>query len=317
MHFRAGGHAEAAREYSDAIAQLNLADGVASVEQLALLATCLANRAAARLQLADGGSDAGSADAEAARDDCSASLAALARAELGAPHALWRKVLFRRALARERLGALDGATTDLACIIRAQARAGEPPADEAMDAVCRLLAQPALLADGALADAVEALLAVLSRGLELDGLGDAPGARAVATGGGAGEPPHASAAAAAAPSPQLASPQLASPQLASVEHKWQAYTSLLAVLSARGGGRGAPMRAFVEGGGPRIAHRHLHSMEGVDWMADAKRGTVRAIDALMRLPTVRTAAAALELNPHGLHAPLAGGTSAHGPGCSH
>jgi hypothetical protein len=45
------------------------------------------------------------------------------------------------------------------------------------------------------------------------------------------------------------------------------------------------MRAFIDSDGARIAHLHLHSMEG-DWMADAKRGTIRAIDALARLPTI-------------------------------
>jgi hypothetical protein len=69
-----------------------------------------------------------------------------------------------------------------------------------------------------------------------------------------------------------------------------------------------------------ITHLHLHSIEGGDLTADAKRRMLRAIDALMRLTTVCEVIVARELNPHGLHARRpADGVRArtHGAHCTH
>lgn len=301
-HFRAGRHIEAAREFSAAIASLTPSSEL-SDEATTLLATCLLNRAAAQLQLFDL-ADAGSAVAHAqgACDDCSSALTML-----GSPLvALRRKALFRRALAHANLGASDDAVADLCAVIGEQARAGERPSDEAMTSLSRLLAAPILPGDAALASAVEVLLAVLARGLDEGGTEGAGGAAVPTIGGTVGVPPALTDAQRAA----------IGANLVSSEHKWQAYTSLLGIFTEREGGRSLPMRTFLACGGPRLAHLHLHSMEG-DWMVDAKRGTLRIIDKLLRLPTVQAAVAALELNPHGLHVPPANGAATHGAGCTH
>lgn len=306
-HFRAGRHAEAAREFSAAIAKLERARAEPGGEAALVLATCTLNRAAAELQQLAGDADprGAAALAQRARDDCSASLAILGA--LGPPQsALCRKALFRRALAHDKLGAGDAALADLASVVGAQARAGERPSEEAMGFLCRLLATPTAHADDALAGGVEALLSVLACGLENVAEAGAAVAGAPASPGDLAPAPAVAIATSAAGEPAFVTP----------EHKWQAYTSLLAVLTERSGGRSAPMRAFLACGGPRLAHLHLHSMEG-DWMADAKRGTLRVIDALLRLPTVHAAGTALELSPNGLHAPTAEGVGLHGPGCHH
>jgi hypothetical protein len=310
-HFQKGQHADAIVAYTTALTALPLADA-ASAEESGLRAACLANRAAARLQLATaGGASAADAAAElarAAREDCSASLALLERTDgaAGRLAPLARKALFRRALAHERLGCADERMIDLSRLVVDSAGAGEHPLAEAMSALHGLLTSERLPADGALAAGVEALLAVLSRGLA-DGGADGDGASSTPAKAPAPvvlQAPQAGAAAALEAGANLVRP----------EHKWQAYTALLAVLTARAGARGAPMRAFISCGGARVAHTHLHSMEG-DWMADAKRGTIRAIDALVRLPTVAAAMRALELSQHGLHAPPADGL--HGAACTH
>jgi hypothetical protein len=293
--FTAKQYGEAVREYSAALEALdNRAAGGDPVDEAFLRGTVLANRAAAWL-LAD---DAAGADAAtAARDDCTAALVALERAGTGAQGAAptFRKALFRRALAHEQLGAPAPAVDDLVRVVGAQAAAGEHPSDDAMGALHRILSAGPLPADEALGRVVEVLVAVLGRGLDVGGLEAEHAAPAPSAG-----------ATVAAPGANLVSP----------EHKQVGYTLVLAILTARDGARSAPMRAFVASQGPRVAHTHLHSMEG-DWMADAKRGTLRAVDALVRMPTIRAAVAALDLSAHGLHAPPPDAAGAHGVGCTH
>jgi len=170
-----------------------------------------------------------------------------------------------------------------------------------MSALHRILGAGPLPADAALGRVVEVLVAVLSRGLNGPEVEHAGGALPGAAG---------------APAPATGATATATPgaNLVSSEHKLQAYSLLTVILTARNGARSAPMRAFIASKGPGVAHTHLHSMEG-DWMADAKRGTLRLVDALVRMPTVRAAVAALDLSPHGLHAATSEGV--HGAGCTH
>lgn len=291
-HYAQGRHDAAREAYAGALALLARAtEGDAA---RALRAACLCNRAAAALAL--------QAWADAAAD-CAACLDELraCAAPTDELRVLRRKALFRRARASEALDEPDAAADGYAASVLRCER-GSEQGGEALGALHRVLTAaggaPAPSDEEVLGRSVDALLALAAGAVPEDE------ADADAEGGGAGgEGGGERAAPAAAP---------ALPP----EHKRLVYAALLSVLRERTHKRTPAFKAFLRRDGARLVHTCVHSMEG-DWMADAKRGTLRDADALARLPGVRAAMAALELNAVGLHTSDEASAGAHGPGCTH